>query len=288
MLGSVGCLEFFSLFFLGELILLMMFDRDFAANAGIAFLTPEEYFLGEAQRPFQRTFDLEALLQPEGSEAVDDDSSLVRPAFEKKHDQELVLLCGSPGAGKSTFYHHILQPLGYKRVNQDILKSVRFLNFCLKSHTAKLTELKKPQRDKCLKVAAECLASGDSIAVDNTNADADTRHHWIVLAQKHSLPIRAVHLTTPVAVCQHNDAVRAGHYTPVAKKSAQEKDATKEDLTIAFNPEKRTLLPPVAFTSFVSRFIPPSMKEGFSEVLTVPFVFSGSEAARKVWGRYWI
>ena len=143
------------------------------------------------------------------------------------------------------------------------------------------------QRDKCLKVAAEYLVSGDSVAVDNTNADADTRYHWIKLAQKHSLPIRAVYLTTPVAVCQHNDAVRAAH-TPVAKKGGHEEDPIQEDLNVAFNPEKRTLLPSLAFTSFVSRFLPPTVQEGFSEVLTVPFIFSGSEAARKVWGRYWI
>lgn len=31
--------------------------RNFAHNVGIKFLTPEEYFLGEAPRPFTRTFD---------------------------------------------------------------------------------------------------------------------------------------------------------------------------------------------------------------------------------------
>ncbi|KAK4986802.1 hypothetical protein LTR28_001953, partial [Elasticomyces elasticus] len=32
-------------------------DRDFAANVGIVFRTPEEYFLGEDVQPFTRTFD---------------------------------------------------------------------------------------------------------------------------------------------------------------------------------------------------------------------------------------
>jgi bifunctional polynucleotide phosphatase/kinase len=31
--------------------------RNFAANVGITFHTPEEYFLGEAPRPFETTFD---------------------------------------------------------------------------------------------------------------------------------------------------------------------------------------------------------------------------------------
>jgi bifunctional polynucleotide phosphatase/kinase len=45
--------------------------------------------------------------------------------FSKTHAQEIVLFCGSPGAGKSTFYWKHLEPLGYERVNQDLLKTVR-------------------------------------------------------------------------------------------------------------------------------------------------------------------
>lgn len=40
--------------------------------------------------------------------------------------QDLVIFCGSPGAGKSTFYWKHLQPLGYERVNQDKLGSVSY------------------------------------------------------------------------------------------------------------------------------------------------------------------
>lgn len=98
-----------------------------------------------------------------------------------------VKLCGSPGAGKSTFYWKQLQPLGYERVNQDILKSV----------------------DKCIKVADEYLRSGRSVAVDNTNADAAVRGKWIQLSIKHSIPIRCVLMTTHPQVCEHNDVVRA-------------------------------------------------------------------------------
>ena len=49
----------------------------------------------------------------------------LRIAFERKHPLELVLFCGSPGSGKSSYFWKNLQPLGYERVNQDILKSVR-------------------------------------------------------------------------------------------------------------------------------------------------------------------
>lgn len=47
--------------------------------------------------------------------------------FSKKNDVDIIVFCGSPGAGKSSFYWRHLQPLGYARVNQDILKTVRIL-----------------------------------------------------------------------------------------------------------------------------------------------------------------
>lgn len=46
---------------------------------------------------------------------------------EKKNPVDVVLFCGSPGAGKSSFFWRHLKPLGYERVNQDTLKTVREL-----------------------------------------------------------------------------------------------------------------------------------------------------------------
>ena len=50
--------------------------------------------------------------------------SSAEPLFTKKNPLELVIFVASPGAGKSTFYWNHLKPLGYERVNQDILKTV--------------------------------------------------------------------------------------------------------------------------------------------------------------------
>ncbi len=46
--------------------------------------------------------------------------------YAKINPLDIVLLCGSPGSGKSTFYWRHLKPLGYARVNQDLLKRVRW------------------------------------------------------------------------------------------------------------------------------------------------------------------
>ena len=104
---------------------------------------------------------------------------------------------------------------------------------------------------------------------DNTNAETSTRQKWVDLARRHSVPVRCLRFTAPVALCVHNDAVRA--------------------LNVAlFNPEQRAPLPGVAFTSFAARLEEPRAKnEGFQDVVEVRFRFRGSEAQRRVWGMYW-
>lgn len=59
----------------------------------------------------------------------------------------------------------------------------------------------------------------------------------------------------PAKVCEHNNAVRAlaGH---------------------GFNPEKRSILPHSAFSSFTSRFKEPRTTEGFQDITTTEFQVS--------------
>ncbi|APA12430.1 hypothetical protein sscle_09g072000 [Sclerotinia sclerotiorum 1980 UF-70] len=165
-------------------------DRNFAENVGIKFYTPEEYFLKETPRPFTRTFDPEDHCFR---------NTTVSSKYEKVNPTEVVIFCGSPGAGKSTFFWKQLEPLGYARVNQDTLKT----------------------RDKCFKAAEQFLDEGKSVVVDNTNADRDIRSKWVALAAKYSVPIRCVHFLAGVQVCEHNDAVRALNQTmnPEKRKS---------------------------------------------------------------------
>ncbi|KAL8849946.1 MAG: hypothetical protein Q9221_005052 [Calogaya cf. arnoldii] len=218
-------------------------DRNFAVNVGIEFKTPEEFLLHEAGLPFIRDFEPSMYLNPSLTTSLAAGPLVI----EKRNSLDIVMLCGSPASGKSTFYRKHLQPLGYERVNQDTLKT----------------------RDKCVKIASNFLLEGTSVAVDNTNADRETRKVWVQLAQQFKIPIRCVHFTAPARLCEHNDTVRA-----IAGNR--------------FNPEKRTILPHAAFSSFASRFKQPQLDEGFQDVVPVQFQFQGDDEERKIWSRYWI
>ena len=132
--------------------------RNFAANVGIEFKTPEEFFLHEPPQPFTRDFDPSIYLHSATSTSLDASPFVIA----KKNSLDLVLFCGSPGSGKSTFYQKYLQPLGYQRVNQDILKTVRNLTTHLPYF---FLLINIPKRDKCLKVASTHLTEGISVAV---------------------------------------------------------------------------------------------------------------------------
>ena len=210
-------------------------DRDFAANLGIKFQTPEEFFLGQTPQVFARAFD--PLLYMSKSTTA---------RYTKSNDKDIVVLVGSPGAGKSTYYWTNLQPLGYERVNQDILKS----------------------RQNCIKAANDFLKEGKSVAIDNTNADPETRAHWLELGKTYRVPVRCVVLSADMNLAQHNDAVRA--------------------LNELMNPEKRTRLPGVAFGSFASRYRPPALSEGFQDITLVDFQFEGDDKQRAAWSQYYL
>lgn len=49
------------------------------------------------------------------------------------------------------------------------------------------------------------------IMIDNTNADPETREHWINLAKELKIPIRCIYFPASPELCRHNNAVRAAN-----------------------------------------------------------------------------
>lgn len=157
-------------------------DRMFAANIGIKFYTPDEFFLDEKPAPFEwGSLDPCKFLN---------ENSVITKANDKASfagkKQEIVLMVGPPASGKSTFRQRYLEPFGYVAVNRDTLGTV----------------------EKCLKVAGEALKTGKSVVVDNTNPAKSARAPFVALAKKMSLPCRCIWMQTPLELAHHLNLYR--------------------------------------------------------------------------------
>jgi bifunctional polynucleotide phosphatase/kinase len=115
-------------------------DRAFAHNIGIKFQTESEFFFGAKQEKFEWDSLDPATL---GATVGQQTSNVVFT----KPTQELVIMLGYPGSGKSTFSKKNFVAAGYVHVNQDTLKS----------------------QQNCMSATHSALASGKSVVVDNTN-----------------------------------------------------------------------------------------------------------------------
>ncbi|CAK4732785.1 hypothetical protein LEN26_016413 [Aphanomyces euteiches] len=158
-------------------------DYKFAVNIGVPFMTPEKLFLNSTltlhtkETSFELDFDPRTLLA---------ETKAILPEWQlaPTSSQEVVLLIGSPGSGKSTLYKSYFS--SYGRVNQDALKTPA----------------------KCKAAAVEFLKEGKSIVIDNTNRDVKTRSEWIQLAEDHEVPIRAFYLDIPKPLVFHLNEFR--------------------------------------------------------------------------------
>ena len=109
-----------------------------------------------------------------------------------------------------------MKPMGYERVNQDLLKTVRLPDWRSGLLTEPAGSLHLNGSGDAFRGQISCSRSVDDylfcaplMEADNTNADPEVRELWVKLARKHGVPIRCVLFAAPAALCQHNDAVRA-------------------------------------------------------------------------------
>jgi len=100
--------------------------------------------------------------------------------------QEVVVLVGWPGSGKSTIATKVLVPAGYVWINQDTLKTA----------------------SKCLEAARTAVASGKSVVIDNTNPSSIGRSQFVSLARMRKLPCRCFHFTASRELAEHLNMYR--------------------------------------------------------------------------------
>lgn len=162
-------------------------DRKFAANAGLRFLTPEEFFLGASPAKFDwGSIDPAALLRATAQlDPLHDISP--RPLLPSPPRQELILLVGPPASGKSSLYQRVFQPAGYVHVSRDILGT----------------------QPKCHRAVVDAFDAGKSVVVDNTSPSLAGRLEYISLAQSRSIPVRCLRFIVDLPLAHHLNAFRA-------------------------------------------------------------------------------
>ncbi|KAL0104951.1 hypothetical protein PUN28_016531 [Cardiocondyla obscurior] len=153
-------------------------DRLMALNVNIKFQTPEEHFLNHKAAPYELP-----KFNPKSLSQTSDISKPVNAELTLKQ-QEVVLMVGSPGSGKSYFAKNYLKE--YQYVNRDTLGSWQ----------------------KCTATVQQCLNQGKSIVVDNTNPDPASRQRYIEIAKKYNIPVRCFVMTTSIEHAKHNNKFR--------------------------------------------------------------------------------
>jgi bifunctional polynucleotide phosphatase/kinase len=127
-------------------------DRDFAINCGLKYFSPEEIFpFGEKE---EKAIDVKEL-----------------------GDQEVVVMMGYPGSGKSTYAEKYFGDAeGYAVLHRDDLKT----------------------EAKVKKEVRRHLGEGNSVVVDATHPSVEKRKTFVDIAKEHDVPIRIVHMTTSI------------------------------------------------------------------------------------------
>ncbi|KAF9925456.1 hypothetical protein FBU30_004763 [Linnemannia zychae] len=269
-------------------------DRKFAASVGITFHTPEHFFLDQACPDHKWSFG--AFDPKKWPTDVPLFTPTSTPLLASPGSSELILFCGYPASGKSSFaMKHIVSSGHYEYVNQDTLKT----------------------KEKCLKAVEEGLKNKKAVVVDNTNPDVATRAPYIAIAKKYYVPVRCFLFQADKNLATHNNYFRAFHRPLVAALDAVSDKKTKvntnETITtlsatavtshtdsnhststtrketikvarIRDEPE-RERLSEMVFASYAKKYQEPTLKEGFSEIKKINFI--PDEDIKATWERWY-
>ncbi|XP_068097427.1 bifunctional polynucleotide phosphatase/kinase [Hyperolius riggenbachi] len=103
---------------------------------------------------------------------------------------------------------------------------------------------------KCVAACEEAVKNGKSIVIDNTNPDVESRGRYISCAQKAGVTVRCFLFTATIELAKHNNRFREMTYKGKGHVSVND----------------------MIINSYKSKFVAPSVNEGFSEVLNILFV----------------
>ncbi len=162
--------------------------------------------------------------------------------IEQLRKNDIILVCGLPGSGKSHFARKYFKKSGRKRINR---KEIRKHLYEMFSFNEKWSEDMFCENEELLvkyiekKIIEHLLFNGEKILIDNISVSEKSRIDYINTASKMKKSIAAVFVNTDLSLCMERNRER------------EESDKVPESLIA--NLSARTVLP--------------EKREGFSEVL---------------------
>ena len=153
-------------------------------------------------------------------------------------NKEIVIIMGFPASGKSTTVQSFVDQ-GYSRVNRDTLGG--------------------SVEEMASKAEMILVRDNKSVVLDNLYATSKSRASLVAIAKKRNVPIRCYMMETTLEDAQLNACLR------MLKKYG----SIPEDFKTVKDPNT---FPPAVIYKYRKEFQQPTAKEGFDQVIKVPFV----------------
>lgn len=160
-------------------------DIKFAYNVGVRFIHRDEFIYNVSHKN-NISYDVNLSNIKKGR--------YVFKPFSSK--QELIIMVGYPGSGKSYYVENYILQHNYKYISRDVLKT----------------------KSKVIKVLKESIIAGQSVVLDNTNPSKDIRKEYIQIAKDNNVKCRCIVFNTSFNHSYHNNMyrmVKTGKKVPI-------------------------------------------------------------------------
>ncbi|XP_005990983.1 bifunctional polynucleotide phosphatase/kinase [Latimeria chalumnae] len=166
------------------------------------------------------------------------------PDFDPRSLDPQARLCDPPSATLVSASSEVIVAVGYPASG----KSTFFREFLLPEGYEHVNRDTLGTWQKCVSACEAALQRGQRVVIDNTNPEVESRSRYIDCAQKAGVPCRCFRFMASIDQAKHNNRFR---------EMSGKDHVSVNDMVL---------------NSYKSKFVAPSLSEGFSEIVQIHFV----------------